>query len=268
MHIYCSLLYLDLLTVGETSTDPPQDDEKHINSPSSLALESTYINHNLSQQVLRANEERLTFPDPNPFIGGVEGEVEVASVAYRYRKWDLGENIHLVVRSEVDAFTSGPNDEKIYLSIKALNEWDPKANNGIDWRSKLDSQPGAVLASEIKNNGCKLAKWTVCSMLSGADQIKFGFVSRLNLRATDKHAILLMQQFKPSEFASQIALNIDNAWGIIRCVIDFLMKQEDGKYLIMKDPNKPIIRIYDIPNDTFSDDDGDGDDDDDDEEEQ
>jgi translation initiation factor 3 subunit D len=254
----------DLLTVSETSTDPPQDDEKHINSPSSLALESTYINHNLSQQVLRMNEERMTFPDPNPFIGGVEGEV--ASVAYRYRKWDLGEGIQLVVRSEIDAVTSGANDEKVYLSIKALNEWDPKSNNGIDWRSKLDSQPGAVLASEIKNNGCKLAKWTVCSILSGADQMKFGFVSRLNMRATDKHAILLMQQFKPSEFASQIALNMDNAWGIIRCIIDFLMKQKDGKYLIMKDPNKPIIRIYDIPDNTFSDDEGDDDEDDEDDE--
>jgi translation initiation factor 3 subunit D len=41
------------LTVSETSTDPPQDDEKHINSPNNLALEATFINHNLSQQVLR-----------------------------------------------------------------------------------------------------------------------------------------------------------------------------------------------------------------------
>ena len=39
---------------------------------------------------------------------------------------------------------------------------------------KLDSQPGAVLASEIKNNGCKLAKWTVCTLLSGADLTKYG----------------------------------------------------------------------------------------------
>ena len=48
------LLFLDLLTVSETSTDPPQEDEKQsINSPNNLALEATYINHNLSQQVLR-----------------------------------------------------------------------------------------------------------------------------------------------------------------------------------------------------------------------
>jgi translation initiation factor 3 subunit D len=70
------------------------------------------------------------------------------------------------------------------------------------------------------------------------------FVSRVNVRATDKHAILGMQQFKPEDFASQIALNMDNAWGIVRCIIDFLMKQKDGKYLIMKDPNKVNLRRY------------------------
>ena len=44
----------DLLTVNETSTEPPQDDDqKNINSPHNLALEATFINHNLAQQVLR-----------------------------------------------------------------------------------------------------------------------------------------------------------------------------------------------------------------------
>lgn len=240
----------DMLTVSETSGDPPQDEEKSINSPASLALEATYINHNFSQQVLRMNEERHSFPEPNPFL--VEGdETEVASIAYKYRKWDLGEGVNIIIRSEVDAVTSGPNDEKIFLSIKALNEW---TATGMDWRAKLDGQPGAVLATEIKNNGCKLAKWTVCSLLAGVDQMKFGFVSRQNMRATDKHVILGTQQFKPNEFAYQIALNMDNSWGIVRCIIDFIKKRPDGKYVLMKDPMKPILRIYEIPENTFSDD--------------
>lgn len=102
----------------------------------------------------------------------------------------------------------------------------------------MDSQPGAVLAAEIKNNSCKLAKWTVCSLLAGVDRIKFGFVSRVNVRATDKHVILGMQEFGPQEFGEQISLNMDNAWGIVRCIIDYLFSQQDGKYVIMKDPNK------------------------------
>ena len=98
----------------------------------------------------------------------------MASVAYKYRKWDLGSGINLILRSEIDAVTTGSNDEKHFLNIKALNEWDSKYNNGMDWRMKLDSQPGAILAAEIKNNSCKLAKWTVCSLLAGVDQLKFG----------------------------------------------------------------------------------------------
>ena len=28
----------------------------------------------------------------------------------------------------------------------------------------------------------------------------------------------------------------------LRCVLDLVMAQKDGKYLIVKDPNKPMIR--------------------------
>lgn len=64
------------------------------------------------------------------------------------------------------------------------------------------------------------------------------YVSRVNYLDSSKHAILGTQQFRPKEFASQIALNMDNAWGILRCIIDTCMKLPDGKYLILKDPLK------------------------------
>ena len=46
----------------------------------------------------------------------------------------------------------------------------------MDWRAKLDTQRGAVLATELKNNSCKIAKWTASSQLAGSDVIKFGCV--------------------------------------------------------------------------------------------
>jgi translation initiation factor 3 subunit D len=70
------------------------------------------------------NEERFAFSDPNPFVEGDAGEI--ASVAYRYRKWDLGNDIKLIIRSEIDAVTTGPNEERLFLNVKALNEWDSK----------------------------------------------------------------------------------------------------------------------------------------------
>ena len=44
---------------------------------------------------------------------------------------------------------------------------------------------------------------------------------------------------------------MDNAWGILRCLIDTCMKLPQGKYLILKDPNKPVLLLYDIPSNTF-----------------
>jgi len=46
----------------------------------------------------------------------------------------------------------------------------------VDWRAKLDTQRGAVLATELKNNSCKIAKWTASSQLAGSDIVKFGYV--------------------------------------------------------------------------------------------
>ena len=81
------------------------------------------------------------------------------------------------------------------------------------------------------------------------------------MKDSSRHIILGTQQFKPSEFAAQINLSMDNAWGVVRCVIDMVMKQDDGKFLIVKDPNKPgCSRLYKIPDNTFeSDDDSDDD---------
>ncbi|KAK8784871.1 hypothetical protein V5799_008764 [Amblyomma americanum] len=163
-------------------------------------------------------EDKHSFENVNPFIQDDE-EGEVASVAYRYRKFDLGDNVGLIVRCEHDGAMVGPNGELQFVSIKALNEWDPRYSGGIDWRQKLDTQRGAVLANELKNNSCKLAKWTVQALLAGSDQIKFGYVSRVHVRDSSKHAILGTQQFKPKEFADQINLNMDNAWGILRTPI-------------------------------------------------
>ena len=53
---------------------------------------------------------------------------------------------------------------------------------------------------------------------------------------------------------------MDNGWGILRCIVDICIKQKDGKYLIMKDSNKTMIRLYDIPDNTFESDNEDVDD--------
>ncbi|XP_022651713.1 eukaryotic translation initiation factor 3 subunit D-like isoform X2 [Varroa destructor] len=244
------------IPVNETAADPPHDEASSINSPRNLALEATYINHNFSQQVLKADGKKVSFENPNPFAAEDGSDThELASVGYRYRQFQIGEDVGLIVRCEHDGVLTGSNGETQYINVKALNEWDSQYPGNIDWRQKLDSQRGAVLAHELKNNSCKLAKWTLQSILAGSHQIRFGYVSRVNSKDTTKHVILGTQQFRPKEFADQINLNMDNAWGILRYIVDTCLKLENGKYLFLKDPQKSVLRLYDIPDDSFDSDD-------------
>ena len=53
-------------------------------------------------------------------------------------------------------------------------------------------------------------------------------------------------------------LNLNNGWAIVRTFVDMVMKEPDadGKYVLVKDPNKPTIRLYQVPRDTFEEDEG------------
>lgn len=173
---------LDYVSVNENSSDPPMDtgDKDNINSPSALSLEATYINTNFAAQVVN-NEQVVELENANPFYGADEESVPL--VGYRYRKFDLSttedEDISLFVRTEVDAVVKSAQGEDSYITVKALNEFDTRAQGAggaMEWRQKLDSQRGAVVATEMKNNSCKLARWVVQSMLAGADHLKLGYV--------------------------------------------------------------------------------------------
>ncbi|KAK5986420.1 putative choline dehydrogenase, partial [Trichostrongylus colubriformis] len=242
---------VDALTVSETSGDPPSFEGAGINNAKDLATEALFINQNFRRQVLKRNEHPYVMAHPRaPF----EEEGGESGCGYRYRKWNLGKNangkpIEVVCRTEHDGVMAGPSGDVQFLTIKSFNEWDSSQSGGVDWRVKLDGQKGAVLATEIKNNSCKLAKWT--ALLANSDAIKFGYVSRVSVRNSAQHLILGTQQLRPVEFAQNISMNMDNGWGILRCVIDSCMRQPQGKYLLMKDPQSPVIRLYSLPEGTF-----------------
>lgn len=239
---------LNLLTVNETAPEPIPEEKDNINGVQHLSLEATIANQNFSQQVLIRNGEKYKFEEPNPFASADEDE-ELASAAYRYRKWRLNEEgeVDILVRCELDGAINNKGEDQL-LSIKALNEFDLR---GTDWRKKLESQRGAVLAFETKNNKNKMAKWTAAAMVAGADMMKLGYVSRVGPRDNQNHVILGTQVCKPRDFASQINLNMDHCWGIVRAVVDMLLKMDEGKYLLLKDPNKELLRLYAIPDDAF-----------------
>jgi hypothetical protein len=46
------------------------------------------------------------------------------------------------------------------LFPQALNEFDCKLSGNVDWRQKIETQTGTVLATEAKNNAGKIARYT------------------------------------------------------------------------------------------------------------
>lgn len=260
---------IDMISVNENSADAPLDTSEGnkdlINTPSSLAEEAAVINHSFANQIVTESDaSKYELEHDNPFYFPTEDTEPPASKAYKYRRFDLSLNqdedpLHLVVRTEVDAVVKNSlNGEDQFMTLKALNEFDNKAQGSggaLDWRSKLTSQRGAVLATEMKNNSCKLARWTTQSILARADQMKLGFISRANPKANDKHVILGVVGFDPKKFADQMGLNLNNGWGIVRTIVDMCLKMADGKFVLVKDPNKPMLRLYEVPMGTFEDDD-------------
>lgn len=176
----------DFLTVNENASDPPADSEDpdNINSASNLSLEATYINQNFASQVI-APSSKAYEPSSNPFYSAEDETEPLASCLYKYRKFDMStstaedaEEISVVVRTEVDAYLLKRNQ---HITIKALNENSAKSGaapstgaKALDWRKFLDTQKGAIVAGEMKNNSAKLARWAIQSYLAGAEQMKMG----------------------------------------------------------------------------------------------
>ena len=179
---------LDMVTVNENAADAPlemsEGNKDQINSPGALKEEATHINNVFpSQVVLESENSKVDMNNEHPFYNAAEETDPPASKSYRYRRFDLSldadaEPLHLIVRTELDAVVKNNiSGEDQFLTIKALNEFDNKAQGSggaLEWRSKLASQRGAVVATEMKNNSCKLARWTIQAILAKADLMKLG----------------------------------------------------------------------------------------------
>ncbi|KAI9297601.1 translation initiation factor eIF-3, subunit D [Neoconidiobolus thromboides FSU 785] len=252
---------IDSITVNENASDPPSEvqngtEKENLNSPASLSQEALQINQAFLNQVLDSSKLK-TFEKPNPFYDSNINTTEVGSAAYRYRRFELDTEIGLIVRTEVDGVQKGSDGTDKYLLVRALNEFDSKAQGSggaLDWRSKLDSQRGAVVATEMKNNNCKLTRWAVQAILANANLLKLGWVSRINPKDNRRHQILTTMQYRPNDFVSQMNFQFSSGWGIVYAIVRLCLTLEEGKYILVKDPIKPIVKLYSIPEDTESND--------------
>ena len=281
----------DLHSANENSHQPPEEfDEESPNGRNRLAVEATVINHDFSQQVLLANskpEARAEPPGageprdlaPNPLYDPAEMEAgsEAPSGALRYRRWGLGKDTRVVVRTSLHAVSRKRGDAGTasqLLRVHTLSEWDSKQPGAApDWRKLIDVQRGNVLATEMKNNGFKLAKLTAQSLLAGAEGLKLGFVSRAARADPESHVVVGVQSLNPATFAHQMSLDVNNMWGIVKWLVELVRKhaanlqsaetgEEAGgaggaaagagddyqaKFVLLRDPNFPRVSLFNVP---------------------
>lgn len=64
------------------------------------------------------------------------------------------------------------------------------------------------------------------------------YISRVNPKDNTRHVILSTASMRPTDFASQLNVSVSNGWGIVRTIADLCLKMPEGKYVLVKDPNK------------------------------
>ena len=100
------------------------------------------IQQNFTQQILKTAAKggaRHADDEEHPFFDDESEDTVPASVSYRYRRWQLSEDIMFMARTEMHAWTRRAGREQ-NMTTFCLNEWDSQQCGGTEWRKRLDSQ--------------------------------------------------------------------------------------------------------------------------------
>jgi translation initiation factor 3 subunit D len=209
---------LDTPSVNENAYEPPVADKEHINGAMNLAAELARINAKISS---------------------VGTPSEAVQSAYRYCLWDMGDGLKLLVRCIVNY-----RDESSTGVLSALLEYEPGKPG--DWRSRLDTQRAAIIATEAKNNAAIISRWLYGAILANVSAFKLAFVSRFSPKDRTRHTILGIHDSEPYEAAHQLGIDVFNGFGILKALLKQLLSYGDAdkRFVVMKDPNKPLLRLY------------------------
>lgn len=182
---------------------------------------------------------------------------------HTYTPAQLSDDISVMVRTTIHAVRRrGAVPE--YLSITTVNEWDPKvAGTPSDYRKLVELQRTSLLATEIKNNAPRLAKAALSAVLAGASSMRLGIVTRTTRTDPAEHTILATHTLVPTTFARDLTLSLNNAWGIVRWLVDTVRMhaknlqldvpddEYSAKFVLMRDPVKKTMRLYNVSMEAF-----------------
>lgn len=159
--------------------------------------------------------------------------------------------INIIVRTEADLVQKAANGGEFEtIAVHALNQYRPTQ---LDWKSKLISQRGAIISTELRKNNNLFSKWIIAALFGDIDYIKLGFLARDSFGLNDKHSVLGIFNYRPQDLANQSNLSIGNGWAIFKSVIDIVnheaeLVSSNGKdtveFMLLKDPSHAKLSIY------------------------
>ena len=243
---------IDLLSVDETAGS--QDfaaDAAAPNSAGNLWREATCVADLFAQHVVAAARATpaVRYPQGCPFLTDddrADGK-DAAPVAYRYRRFALSDQVDLVVRCEAQALARACAPDAIdgnIVEVCTLNEWNPAATK---WRASFENRSGLILATELKNNACRMARNTAKALLAGASTILIGFVTRRTPSKSEAHDIIGTIPYPTATLMGQLNLTERLLWGTADQLLQLLVPLPQGDYVLTKQDSSSNIYLYSTP---------------------
>jgi translation initiation factor 3 subunit D len=187
-----------------------------------------------------------------------------------------GSEVNPILENAID--TPYPGNETQLVNIYALHEWEKQS---LGYRKALDGQRGALLATELKQNWTRIAKWVCECHLAGVNMMKLGFVTRNTWSNRNEHTLLGVVTERVETLKGKMGLETEKGMGIIKGLCDLwfgvkVVKKvkdtaeieteeelkgnageeelvevqegglEDGVYCLVKDAYKGILTIYKV----------------------
>jgi len=237
------------VTVDENinqQNQPKYEEQPEKNKLASLTNEATNIQMKYRDQVLSETRPGIKLKRENPFVA-MNPDKKLQKGGYLYRQWLHNESMNVVCRCEVHACKGSKENS---IQIRALNQYCHRTAKAQDWRKDLATKGQQVALNEYSRNKSKVARWIASAVLAACPSIKIGWIVRQNVSNT-AHDILKTETHATRSFAGNNGVSPQNMWAVLGKIVTEIRKQEEGRYIIIKDPNHKKIRLYQISPDDF-----------------
>ena len=232
---------LEMYSLNENADLDEEDETKEIIKETST--QAALVNKLFQQKVLIGDPTNYEEHPVNAILA--ESETTPTSMGIAYRRWNINGKTRVIVRTEFEALRK-TGTETSRTKLRALYEYNTKLTG--DYRRKLDTTRGQIFSTECKNNLCKLSRWAVEAQLTGADTINLGFASRKDNRSKDEYHLLGVHAIMTRELDTNLTLNYNICWGTFMEILKLINEQENGTFLLVRDPNRAVTRLFSVPN--------------------